>query len=262
MQIPNFKTNNMIISAGSSPTTWLERLKYWEETGIEARIRQRDGRVWDETLAAGTQVPELTDRLDWLELPETMIGAVTELLSFADEIIAAGFNRVVVLGMGGSSLIAEVWAKIFSVKPGFLPVAILDSTHPVSVVRIAAAGDLTSTLFLVASKSGGTLETISFFNFFYDKVSRIKDNPGANFVALTDPGSKLEKLAQEKGFRRIFSTPTAVGGRFSALTYFGLLPAVLQGAPIAAVAISKHQISRPRSILSANSIKAKGSLDF
>ncbi len=243
MRTLDFKTENMIIASGSSPASWLARLKDWEKTDLEARIRQRDGRVWDESLAAGAQVPELTDRLDWLELPETMQGAVAELLSFADEIVASGYSRAVVLGMGGSSLIAEVWAEIFPVKPGFLPVTILDSTHPESVARIAAAAELATTLFLVASKSGGTLETISFFNFFYDKISRIKDNPGANFVALTDPGSNLEKLARGQGFRRIFSTPPAVGGRFSALTGFGLLPAALQGVAIAEILQSARKIA-------------------
>ena len=244
MKPSDLHLNDMIINAGPGLSAWQERLQAWDEADLGARIWQRDGRVWDETLVLGAQVPELTDRLDWLELPETMAGSVAELVSFVDEIIADGFSRVVVLGMGGSSLIAEVWAKIFAVKPGFLPVTILDSTHPLSVARIAESEELATTLFLVASKSGGTLETLSFFNYFYHQISEIKDNPGDNFVALTDPGSKLEALALEKGFVKIFSTPAAVGGRFSALTFFGLLPAVLQGVPITEILQSAREISK------------------
>ncbi len=236
--------NDMIINAGSGLSAWQERLTVWGDVNLGERIWQRDGRVWDETLAPGAQVQELTNRLDWLELPETMAGSVVEINSFTDEVIAAGFSRVVVLGMGGSSLIAEVWAEIFSVKPGFLSVTILDSTHPLSVSRIAVSGELATTLFLVASKSGGTLETLSFFNYFYHQISEIKDNPGDNFVALTDPGSKLEALAFEKGFRKVFSTPAAVGGRFSALTFFGLLPAAMQGVSIVDILQSAQNISK------------------
>ena len=244
MKPSDLHLNDMIINAGPGLSAWQERLPVWDDVDLGARIWQRDGRVWDETLAPGAHVSELTNRLDWLELPETVADSDAELVSFADEIIASGFSRVVLLGMGGSSLIAEVWAKIFPVKPGFLPVTILDSTHPLSVSRTAASGELATTLFLVASKSGGTLETLSFFNYFYHQISEIKDNPGDNFVALTDPGSKLETLAHEKGFRKIFSTPAAVGGRFSALTFFGLLPAVLQGVPVAEILQSARKISK------------------
>lgn len=234
----------MIINAGPGLSVWSERLQTWDDADLGARIWRRDGRVWDENLASGAQVPDLTDRLDWLELPETMAGSVTELVAFAEEIIAAGFSRVVVLGMGGSSLIAEVWARIFVVKSGFLPVTILDSTHPLSVARIAESGESVTTLFLVASKSGGTLETLSFLDYFYHLISEIKDNPGDNFVALTDPGSKLEALACEKGFRKTFLTPAAVGGRFSALTFFGLLPAALQGVPVAKILQTAQVIAK------------------
>ncbi|MCK5681150.1 hypothetical protein KAI46_10120, partial [bacterium] len=166
------------------------------------------------------------------ELPEIMAEELAALADFSTEIIDAGFSRAVVLGMGGSSLIAEVWAKIFNVAAGSLPVTILDSTHPLSVAEIAASGKLETTLFLVASKSGGTLESLAFFNYFYQQIALLKDNPGLNFIALTDPGSKLEKLAQAKNFRKIFSTPADVGGRYSALTLFGLVPAALLGLPV------------------------------
>jgi len=170
---------------------------------------------------------------------------VASLDKFVQEVVVAGFTRVVVLGMGGSSLIAEVWAKGFGVAEGFLPVTILDSTHPSAVSSIADVGDLESTLFLVSSKSGGTLETLSFFNFFYHQLSHLKELPGENFVAITDPGSKLEKLARKKTFRKIFSSPSEVGGRYSALTLFGLLPAALLGLPV------KDLLARARVMMAA-----------
>lgn len=232
---PDFSLNQLVFDPGSSSSTWLQRLQSWDDKDLGARIWQRDGSVWDESLAANAQVMELTNRLGWLELPETMATEVSRLTDFTAEIVAAGFTRAVVLGMGGSSLIAEVWAEIFGVNAGFLPVTILDSTHPSSVAQVAATGELETTLFLVASKSGGTLETISFFNYFYHQLALLKEDPGANFVALTDPGSKLEALARTKNFRKIFSTPPEVGGRYSALTFFGLLPASLLGLPVARI---------------------------
>jgi glucose-6-phosphate isomerase len=224
--------NDLSLDAGLDTLVWERRLRLWDEADIGSGIWRHDPGVWVENPAEEVFIPELSNRLGWLDLPEKMLPQVAEIKSFAEEVIAAGFSRAVVLGMGGSSLIVEVWAGIFGVRAGFLPVAILDSTHPLSVAGIAAAGELETTLFLVASKSGGTLETISFFNYFYHQLSLLKDNPGANFVALTDPGSKLEVLAREKHFRKIFSTPPAVGGRYSALTCFGLLPAMLLGVPV------------------------------
>ena len=187
----------------------------------------------------------MSDRLGWLELPEMMVAAVSEVDAFVTEILASGFTRVIVLGMGGSSLIAEVWARVFGVAQGFLPVTILDSTYPAAVSSVAETGDLETTLFLVSSKSGGTLETLSFLNFFYHQLTQLKANPGENFVALTDPGSKLEELAKDRFFRKTFSTPADVGGRYSALTLFGLLPAAFLGLSV------KDLLGRARAMMRA-----------
>ena len=224
--------NSLEIQAGSGATALAERLSQWDSDNLGARIWQRDGTVWVKDPHLAESAPELSDRLGWLELPEIMSAAVAELDEFVAEVVALDFTRVVVLGMGGSSLIAEVWEKIFGESEAFLPVTILDSTHPAAVARIAETGDLESTLFLVSSKSGGTLETFSFFNYFYHQLSLLKENPGQNFIAITDPGSKLEILALERGFRKTFSSPSEVGGRYSALTWFGLLPAALLGLPV------------------------------
>ncbi len=237
--------NNLEIQAGVGASALAERLSQWTKDSLGDRIWQRDGSVWVKDPHLAESTPELSNRLGWLELPEKMAGAVAELDEFVQEVVAAGFTRVIVLGMGGSSLIAEVWEKVFGETAGFLPVSILDSTHPEAVARIAETGALETTLFLVSSKSGGTLETLSFFNYFFHQLSLLKKNPGENFVAITDPASKLEELARERGFRKIFSSPPEVGGRYSALTWFGLLPAALLGLPV------RDLIARGRAMMAA-----------
>lgn len=205
------------------------RLKAWDAAKVAPRIWEKDGAVWVADPVQAAQTPELTNRLGWLTLAAEMLAQVDNLTAFADEIKAAGFRQVVLLGMGGSSLAPEVFMRTFYTGEG-LPLTVLDSTNPVQVASVAASlVDLSQTLFLVSSKSGGTIETISAFKYFYERVGQAKANPGENFVALTDPGSGLEKLAKEKSFRRIFSTPPEVGGRYSALTLFGLVPAALVG---------------------------------
>ena len=237
--------NKLDIHAGTGAAVVAERLSQWDRDDIAARIWQCDATVWvnDPELAQNT--PELSDRLGWLELPEIMVAGVSEIDAFVTEVLASGFTRVIVLGMGGSSLIAEVWARVFGMAEGYLPVTILDSTHPAAVSRVSEVGDLDTTLFLVSSKSGGTLETLSFLNLFYHQLTQLKVNPGENFVALTDPGSKLEELAKDRFFRKIFSTPADVGGRYSALTPFGLLPAAFLGLSV------KDLLARARAMMRA-----------
>jgi transaldolase/glucose-6-phosphate isomerase len=208
------------------------RLKAWDLANVGTRVWERDGTVWVPNPDEAAQTPELTNRLGWLDIGQEMLAKADELAAFAAEIKAAGFQEVVLLGMGGSSLAPEVFMTTFGAANG-LPLTVLDSTHPeqVRAVRTRLV-DPAKTLFVVSSKSGGTLETLSFFKYFYDVVSRTQDKPGQNFVALTDPGSRLQKLAEDKGFRRIFPTPPEVGGRYSALTYFGLVPAALIGVDL------------------------------
>ncbi|MCL4303283.1 MAG: bifunctional transaldolase/phosoglucose isomerase [Anaerolineae bacterium] len=213
------------------------RLKAWEAAKVAARIWDKEGTVWVSDPDKAAQTPELTNRLGWLSMGQEMLADTDNLAAFAAEIIAAGFQQVILLGMGGSSLAPEVFMHTFGSSPsnkgGSLPLTVLDSTNPEQVAAVAASvADPAKTLFLVSSKSGGTIETLSAFKYFYQVVGQVKDNPGENFVALTDPGSGLEKLAKEKNFRRIFSTPKEVGGRYSALTYFGLVPAALVGVDV------------------------------
>ncbi len=219
-------------------------LEQWRRERLGRRFWEKDPGLWRPGALPGESIPELTDRLGWLDLPVVMAPRLPELEDFVRDVLAAGFTRVVVLGMGGSSLIAEVWSRVFGPRQGFLPVSVLDSTHPQAVAAVASSSELRHTLFLVASKSGSTLETLSFCNFFFARLEQFGSHPGANFVALTDPGSKLEALARERGFRRIFSTPREVGGRFSALTWFGLLPAALLGLPLERLLESAAEMMR------------------
>ncbi len=218
------------------------RLKAWDAARLTARIWDKDGTVWVADPVEAANTPELTNRLGWLEIGQAMLAEADQLAAFAAEVKAAGFQEVVLLGMGGSSLAPELYMTTFGVPSPFegegqggggLPLKVLDSTNPEQVLAVRnKLADPAKTLFIVSSKSGGTLESLSFYKFFYDLVAKSKDNPGENFIAITDPGSSLEKLARDQKFRRIFAGPPEVGGRYSALTYFGLVPAALIGVDL------------------------------
>jgi transaldolase/glucose-6-phosphate isomerase len=173
-------------------------------------------RVWarDATLWTGADEAEW---LGWLDEPARMLERVQGLVELASE---ADYDRVVLLGMGGSSLAPEVMRRTFDVDA----FDVLDTTHPEAIRRLDAGLDRERTLFVVSSKSGGTLETRSHFDFFWERA----DGRGDRFVAITDPGSALEALAQERGVRVVAGEPT-IGGRYSALSPFGIVPAVLMG---------------------------------
>ncbi|WP_210520008.1 bifunctional transaldolase/phosoglucose isomerase [Hymenobacter terricola] len=171
--------------------------------------------------------------MGWLRVAETMVGAVTEIEQFVHSVKAAGFKHVVVMGMGGSTMAPIVFKSSFPQGDGGLPISVLDTTDPGTVRAIEASIPLADTLFIVASKSGTTAEPLAFGDYFYAKVKEIKgENAGENFVAITDPGSKFVTDATAAKYRHIFLNFPEVGGRFSALTYFGLVPAALYGLPI------------------------------
>lgn len=204
-----------------------ERIRLWTEQDFSRRLWARDPTLW----FADPQ-PEITNRLGWLFLPETMHDRLEELFSFAEEVKNEGFSRLILLGMGGSSLAPDVFQKTFGNAPGYPELRVLDSTHPAAVRSVEEELDLRHTLFLVSSKSGTTLETLSLFRYFWNTISQITDDPGSHFIAITDPGTPLQTLAHERGFRRIFEASPDVGGRYSALSYFGLVPAAMIGMEI------------------------------
>jgi transaldolase/glucose-6-phosphate isomerase len=241
--IVSSQVSPMMMDLGTYQESINIRLKAWNAANVAARIWQKDGTVWVPDPEQAAQTAELTNRLGWLNLAEEMLAETDQLKAFAGEIKTAGFQEVVLLGMGGSSLAPEVYMKTFFNPPSStvgkvdgdegLPLTVLDSTDPDQVAAVTARlADLSKTLFLVSSKSGSTIEVLSFYKHFYGLVSQVKENPGESFIAITDAGSGLEKLAQEKSFRRIFRANPEVGGRYSALTHFGLVPAALIGVDL------------------------------
>jgi glucose-6-phosphate isomerase len=172
---------------------------------------------------------ELSNRLGWLTLPEDFLARTSELERFVTSQIARGIRYAVVCGMGGSSLAPEVFRITFAGPPTFPELFVLDSTDPGAVRAVDAAIDPQHTLFLISSKSGGTLEVMSFLAHFWELTQGRREQ----FCAITDPGTRLAKLAEERGFLRTFLNPTEIGGRYSALSYFGLVPAALHGIDVA-----------------------------
>jgi transaldolase/glucose-6-phosphate isomerase len=201
-----------------------QRLALWSDSRILERLWRKDFRIW-----FPEPRPEITDRLGWLDLPARMLGFLEEWQRIAHEVRDSGIRQIILLGMGGSSLAPEVFSHILPAAPGQPRLSVLDSTHPEEVRRLDGSLDLRSTLFLVSSKSGTTLETMSLMRYFWKRMGDVEKNPGYHFAAITDPGSALESLAREQGFRWIFLAPADVGGRYSALSPFGLVPASLAG---------------------------------
>ncbi|NUN08205.1 MAG: glucose-6-phosphate isomerase [Ignavibacteriaceae bacterium] len=202
-----------------------ESIANLKNTNTVERIWKKDPKLWKENPSEDI---ELSNRLGWLTLPSENIKRIKEFRDFADE-LKSDYEYVIVLGMGGSSLAPEVFAKTYGSEKGYPALSILDSTHPAVVKKVLEHEDLNKTLFVVASKSGGTAETMSFYYTIYEALANFLPLPGLQMVVLTDPGSSLEKLAIEKGFRKIFNTPAEVGGRFSALSEYGLVPAAMIG---------------------------------
>jgi transaldolase/glucose-6-phosphate isomerase len=205
------------------------------EPRVAARVKQaaQDDvarRIWrkDDTLWGPAGQPEVANRLGWLDVTEQMRDGLADLRAFAEGVRDEGVKDVVLLGMGGSSLAPEVIRRSFGEQSGWPSLHVLDSTDAGAVRSVQDAIDLDHALFLVSTKSGGTIETLSLFKHFWSLRS-----DGSAFVAITDPGSGLEKLASEHGFRRTFLNDPDIGGRYSALSFFGLVPAALMGADVA-----------------------------
>jgi transaldolase / glucose-6-phosphate isomerase len=203
------------------------RVKTWEHDSFSRRFWKKDHTLW-----SPKPVPEISDRMGWLNLPETMQEEVPKVVSFAEEIKDEGFTHVVLLGMGGSSLTPEVFQRTFGNAPRYPKLIVLDSTHPAAVRATEGRIELARTLFLVSSKSGSTIEPLSFFRYFWQRLEELGQKPTRHFAAITDPGTPLEKLAGERDFRRVFLATPDLGGRYSAVTAFGLVPAALIGVDI------------------------------
>ncbi|UCG84783.1 MAG: hypothetical protein JSW71_12570 [Gemmatimonadota bacterium] len=217
----------LILELGEHQKAVDARLQTWQSEQIGRRIWEKDHTVW-----AAEPLPDITDRLGWLSLPSTSPDEVEQIEAAAREVEPEGFRHVVLLGMGGSSLAPEVFAAVFGSTPGRPRLLVLDSTHPDAVLHVERQIAPANTLFVVSSKSGTTLETLALFRAFWSRVADVSTSPGQHFLAITDPGSPLEGLAERRQFRRVFNAPADVGGRYSALSPFGLVPAALIGAEI------------------------------
>ncbi len=197
---------------------------------ILSRIWAHDHTVWK------SEPTEITNRLGWLHSPEVMREGLSDIAALVDAVRKDGYTQAVLLGMGGSSLAPEVFQRTFGVQPGYLDLMVLDSTHPDAVRAMESRLDLAHTLFIVSTKSGGTVETFSFFKYFYNQVQAVVgDTVNQHFIAITDPNSGLEDTAKKYRFRHIFLNDPNIGGRYSALSYFGLVPAALIGVDVAQV---------------------------
>ncbi len=223
--------DRQILELGSYQSAVEERLAGLEEMDFVNRLWRKDASLWKDDPRAQEVI---RNALGWLHVAEKMEENVQELVNFVQEAKSAGFQHVVHMGMGGSSLAPLTFERTFTPRDEGLPLTVLDTTDPATILGIERSLPLADTLFIVATKSGTTAETRSFADYFYARVQAAKgERAGENFVAITDPGSPLVDVAQERGFRRVFLNFPDIGGRYSALSYFGLVPAALMGIDVA-----------------------------
>jgi transaldolase/glucose-6-phosphate isomerase len=201
-------------------------LEDWKKNNKVKRLWARDASLW-------TNKDE-GNWLGWLGIVDEQIAHNADFRKIADEIHNAGFTHLVLLGMGGSSLCVEVFGKTFGKKEGYPLVHILDSTDPAQIRTLESKIDIAKTIFIVASKSGTTLEPNIFEQYFYEKAKQSVGaaEAGKRFIATTDPGSQMQKVAEGHGFRHIFYGVPSIGGRYSALSNFGMIPAAIQGVDV------------------------------
>lgn len=207
----------------------------WERLqadSVSEGIWQRDARLWSRQTGKGE---EIRNRLGWLNLPQASWARLQEIDAFVQGLKGSGITNAVLLGMGGSSLAADVLRRMLAREVG-LTFYVLDSTDPIMIRRIARNAPVRSSLFIVASKSGTTVEPLALMEYFWRRAQRSRGaQAGDHFAAITDPGTHLEQVARERGFRKVFSSPADVGGRYSALSEFGLVPAALMGVDLEAL---------------------------
>ena len=233
------------IKAGKGPRQWhsLGTLQPAVDEAV-ARLQQQDAprRLWSKDPSLWPVGAEPERWMGWLNVPEKMLEQVDHLLARAEE--AREYTDVVLLGMGGSSLCPDVLRSTFGHVEGHPRMHVLDTTDPPTILGVRADIQLERTLFIAASKSGGTIETLSHLAYFWEEVRRSGSHKAEHqFAAITDPGSSLERLAAERDFRWIFLNPTDIGGRYSALSYFGLVPGALMGVDVRELLERAHEMA-------------------
>ncbi|MBT7863756.1 MAG: hypothetical protein HN712_25795 [Gemmatimonadetes bacterium] len=218
------------ITAGTLTDALETALEQMRRDRIVSRILDRDHTVWK------PDPTEISNRLGWLDSPATLTAELDSIKAFVQEVRNEGFTHALLLGMGGSSLAPEVFRRIFGAASGHLDLRVLDSTDPSAVKAAFDASPAATTLYLPATKSGGTVETLSFLKYGYQHARQsLGAEAGRSFAAITDPGSGLADLAAELNFRHIFLNDPDIGGRYSALSMFGIVPAALCGVDVAAL---------------------------
>jgi transaldolase/glucose-6-phosphate isomerase len=201
-----------------------------DATQVADRIWHRDPNLWKPGDADHAVV--IRNRLGWLDVVGAMREQLTSLTALTTEVREAGWRDCVLLGMGGSSLCPEVLRSSFGSAEGQPTLHVLDTTDPLAITRVSRATDPKTTGYIVASKSGTTLETLSHLAHFWEVTSNVTDKPGAQFIAVTDPGTPLADIARERGFLHLYKNPPDIGGRYSALSMFGLVPAAVMGIDV------------------------------
>lgn len=249
------------ISAGRLAAAYREAVKRLDADAAMQKMFSKDASLWQ---ADAKHARVIANRLGWIGVLDAMHKDAANLSQFAQSVAQAGLPDTVLLGMGGSSLAPEVFALTFPASANDRRFFVLDSTDPDSIRAVENAADLRRTLFVVASKSGKTIETLSQFLYFHDRLQNAGIRlAGKHFVAITDAGSYLAQLASEYGFLRTFLNPSDIGGRYSALSYFGLVPATLWGANVAdilASAMEMREACGPSADADANPAMQLGAL--
>src|SRR6266446_5118568 len=224
------QVNHQSVSLPADLDTAVKKnLNDWRASGKVRRLWQRDASLWTGEDEANW--------LGWLGIADEHLAGAAQLKAFADEVKSVGFSDILLLGMGGSSLCPEVFAMTFGQAPGFPRLHILDSTDPAQIRSVEKKIDLAKTLFIVSSKSGSTLEPNIYKQYFFERVQQTvssnnnkdKDKAGSHFIAIPDPGSKVQLVAERDHFRQIFYGLPSIGGRYSALSNFGMVPAAAMG---------------------------------
>jgi transaldolase / glucose-6-phosphate isomerase len=221
---------------GSLAAAVAEQLRAAASARVSQRLTQADATLW-----GPASTPEVANRLGWLTIAERMLAELDDICAFADRVRDDRISDVVLLGMGGSSLAPEVLRRCFPRQRERPALHVLDSTDAAAVRAVEAQVQIPRTLFVVSSKSGGTIEPLSLFAHFW-----ALSGAGESFAAITDPGSGLEQLARAHGFRRVFAGDPDIGGRYSALSAFGIVPGALIGADVAALLNGAPEARRTR----------------
>lgn len=222
-------SEKQIISPGKYSGKIKKTSKKLGKEGFVKKLWAKDPSLWKN----GSHANVIKNRMGWLNIFQLIKENTPVLTEMVLKARNEEYHHAVLLGMGGSSLCPEVYLKTFGIKYGYLSLLVLDSTDPSAIEYVETSIDIENTIFIVSSKSGGTLETSTLFDYFYEKVKNIKgEKAGDNFIAITDSGTALEKLAFERKFRHTFINPSDIGGRYSALSYFGAVPAALMGVDV------------------------------